>query len=422
MSQEKIRIITSYLSIGCSMALGFILMYTIIKYGSLEVFGQFSILKSTAGLLSGILTFRTGEAVTKYYQKYHVSGEFEKSKLSITIGFFIDLLISALLIIIFYIISTVGYSYFNFQSEIMNVFFLFGFTSILSILRGTSIGYFQAKNYILYINIFSILQSFLIISLIFIIIVHSGTLDLRDVVVIHVGVYGLITTIYNLTLLFFYKREFCNFKFVIDKNLIKEYARFSITVFTSSLLKAFNRNSDNVILGIFLSTADVGLYNSLKKVFSSIEIIAHPWTMLTYGKLVALYTRTEIAQFKLVIESKTKFILLLSLLLGLLLLINIKGIFSYMEVTTEHNLMLLSTILMISFLINSVVWWSRVFSNVVDPMISVKTNFGIMLYQLICVPVIIYMFKINGAIFSVLALNIIISVYIIKKYMELGSE
>jgi O-antigen/teichoic acid export membrane protein len=422
MKQEKIKIITSYLAISCSMALGFILMYAITKYGSLEVFGQFSILKSTAGLLSGILTFRTGEAVTKYYQTYYVSGEFEKSKLSIIIGLCIDLLISALLIIIFYVISTVGYTYFNFQSEIMNVFFLFGFTSIFSILRGSSIGYFQAKNYILYINIFSILESLLIISLIGLIIIHFGTLDLRDVVLIHICVYGLITIFYYLTLLFYYKREFCNFKCVIDKSLIKEYARFSITVFTSSLLKAVNRNSDNVILGIFLSTTDVGLYNSIKKVFSSIEIIAHPWTMLTYGKLVALYTRAEITQFKLIIESKTRFILLLSLLLGLLLLLNIKEIFSYMGVTTEYNLMMLSIVMMVSFLINSMVWWSRVFSNVVDPMISVKANFCTMLYQLIWVPVIIYMFTINGAIFSVLALNIMLAAYILKKYMELGRK
>ncbi|EAS75362.1 TPA: lipopolysaccharide biosynthesis protein [Vibrio alginolyticus] len=414
--KKKIKVITSYTSIGANIALGFFLMYIINMFASVYEYGQFMILKSTSGLLSGILTFRSGEAVTKFYNTYKVEKENGKSKYILYIGFLSDLFISTFCLVLILTIS------FLFEQGVatwegldVKSFTLFGLVSVFTLLRGTSIGYLQAEGKITTINIINIIECFLISFFVFCFILINHSLDIMDIVYSHVFSYSIVTFIYLyiLSLNYFFRLRFNKEK---SKSTLLDYFKFSAITFGSSTLKSFNRNSDNIIIAYILSPAEVGFYQSIKKVFSITEIIAQPWSMLTYGRLITLYTKNEITKFKALIMRTTAYVFLLSLLTSVIIFAFLDNIFSFMKVEPLDSFHSVSIIVFISYLILAYSWWARVFSNVIDPMISVKANVFALLITVFILPITTLYLGLVGVGISFMLINIGVAIYISYRF------
>lgn len=409
----KLKVLTSYIAIGCNVSLGFFLMYAINTYASVSVYGQFMILKSSAGLLSGLLTFRTGEAITKYYNHYKAQDELYKSKYIIKIGFISDLLLVIFGFSVLFLISNyLNLSVLKNNNIDNNMFFVFGFVSLFSLLRGTSIGLMQAKGNILTINAINILES-ITIFILTIYYIFIDSLSINNIIYLHVTTFLFASILYLINLFIEY---FIKHKHIISYRssvTLKEYLKFSGITFSSSTIKSINRNSDNLIIGYFLSSAEVGLYQSIKKFFSVTEIIAQPWSMLRYGKLVSLYSLSKIAQFKNLIKITTYYITVISCIVSVIIFFYIKDLLSFSNVYPSEgfDLKLFSFFILLSYLSVVFCWWSRVFSNIINPMISVKVNICTLAVVTIFMPVSIHFIGLYGVAFTYMFINLCIAVY-----------
>ncbi|EPI2167589.1 oligosaccharide flippase family protein [Vibrio sp. Vb2535] len=420
--KNKLNILTSYASIGSSVALGYILLFLISKYDSISSYGIFILLKSTSGLLSGILSFRTGESVTKYYSGFLVSGKRDEAKTVVVIGVGFDVILACIAFGCSYLIYLNNLTIYINDDIPVDLFLIFSLTSVFYLMRGSAIGYLQGKEKILVMNIINIIESLLIMSLSLLYVFVVGNINIGDIVYIHVFSYGIAFILYAFFLVYYYNIEFSGDKLVLNKELIRDYIRFSLAVFSSSTLKAINRNVDNIVIGAVLSTGAVGVYQAIKKLFSVIEIVAQPWTALVYAKLNKLYVSGLVCGFKELIIQTTIKIFIVSFIIGISLLYFMEDILLSMEVDSDSNLFSIALIFFFGYLVAAASWWARVFSNVVNPMISVKANLASTIYMFTFLPILSFVMGMYGVALSFLILNVSIFIYITVNFTNINKE
>ena len=69
-------------------------------------------------------------------------------------------------------------------------------------------------------------------------------------------------------------------------------------------------------------------------------------------------------------------------------------------------------------LATSMLWWARVFSNVVDPNYSLYMNIFATIFQLTITVLATYLFSVNGLIVSMIFMNILIGLYFCIKITD----
>jgi O-antigen/teichoic acid export membrane protein len=300
--------------------------------------------------------------------------------------------------------------------------FLYSFVLFFGFIRGTIFGYFQSKEMFSFINRVTLFESVVkviaLLSIIFIF--HKKTLDY---IIFTLIVASLLSFIYALILfLKHYLKEFNTVKSSYNKDIFNEYWIFNIKTFTSSSLKAGNNNIDNLLIAYFLTSQSVGFYQIIKKILSPIDIIIVPFSTLVYTKLVRYFEKKEIGMFKILIFKITRYIFLFSILYILFIYFYIDDIFNIINVKTLPELNILFFLLSFFMIIKSMHWWTRVFSNVVNPNYSLYMNSFATIYQLTITVFFIYFFNIKGLIISIILLYILIGVYFLIKVKNYGKE
>jgi O-antigen/teichoic acid export membrane protein len=299
----------------------------------------------------------------------------------------------------------------KFSSEV----FLYSFVIFFGFLRGTIFGYFQSKEMFFLINTITIFESFIkIVALILIVFVFSNS-TLEDVIWTLI-VASFLSFLYALIVfLKYYIQEFWTTHLFFNKVILKEYWSFNIKTFTSSSLKAGNNNIDNLLIAYFLNAQLVGFYQIIKKILSPIAIIVGPFSMLVYPKLVHFFEKKEADKFKNLIFKISSYIFLFSIFYILLGYVFIEEIFALMNIELSSELYFLYGLLSILMLATSMLWWARVFSNVVDPNYSLYMNIFATIFQLTITVLATYLFSVNGLIVSMIVMNSIIGIYWLMK-------
>jgi O-antigen/teichoic acid export membrane protein len=409
----------SYIAQAITVSFGFIQLFLINRYFGVETYGQLAIIMSTAGIFSALLTARSSEAITRFFTREMLNNNLQNAKFILFVGFCIDIITAFLMIGFTYLLSEFVAQTFMKDIEFSSEVFLYSFVIFLGFLRGTIFGYFQSKEMFFLINTITIFESFVkIIALFLIIFVFSNST--LEYVIWTLIVASFLSFFYALIVfLKHYIQEFGTTHLFFNKVILKEYWSFNIKTFASSSLKAGNSNIDNLLIAYFLNAQTVGLYQIVKKILSPIGMVVGPFSMLVYPKLVHFFEKKEVDKFKNLIFKISSYIFFFAIFYILIGYVFIEEIFALMNIKITSELYALYRLLSVLVLVTSMLWWTRVFSNVVNPNYSLYMNIFATIFQLTITVLATYLFGVNGLITSMIVMNLIVGLY---NYLKLKKE
>jgi len=420
--QNKFKkdLLFSYASQGIVILAGFAQLFLINRYFGLEIFGQFSIIVATIGIFASVVTARSSEAVTRFLKREELNANFSNAKLTICIGVIVDFVTALLLLLLSYFVSTLFSELFLKDETLSFELFLYAFVVFFGFMKGTAVGFFQAKEQFSVINFFSAFSALLNVFLIGVAIVYFGN-TLKILIISFVFSSGVSWGIVFLFFIFSAKKEYKHIHASFNKALIKEYWNFNLKTFLSSSLKAGNQNIENLILGFFVNAESVGIYQTIKKIISPISIMVQPLSMLFYPKMIMYFEFKNALEIKNIIIKATQYIAILIITFAGVIIVNIELILEFMNVSYKTNY---AVYLHIIFLISSItafLWWVRIFSNTVNPTYSLYLNLMATVYQVIITSFFAYLYGLYGVLFSLLTLQLILAcfwLYLGKSYVN----
>jgi len=214
--------------------------------------------------------------------------------------------------------------------------------------------------------------------------------------------------------------EFRGVNILINKSLIKEYFLFNMKTFLSTTLKAGNNNIDNLILGYFTDTKTVGIYQTLKNILMPVNFIATPFSMMTVSKLTKLYEENKILEFKNLIKIITFKIFKIAIVVSIIIYIVLPYILEILKI--ENSYQNIFILLIIYSLLILLLWWSRIFATIVNPMMSIYGGIYMLIHNVTITILLTKLYGLYGLIISIVILFIIMNNYFIIKLGELNAR
>lgn len=411
----KINTFITYFANAIVMASGFVLMFIINKYAGVQTYGELAIIISTAGIIAALLTARSGEAVTKFFVREKTYGNLENAKFIVIIGFCVDFILGIFVFLFFYSLSDFIATKFLDRPILAWTVCIYGFITISTFIRGSVRGYFQSHEYFRVINFVQVLEAMLKIVFLLISFFILNQVNINYVVYSYIMASFIVTGFILIIFLTRFLKEFKGIKLVKNNLLLKEYFSFNMKTFISTSLKAGNNNLDNLILGYFTDSKTVGIYQTLKNILSPIKFISTPFNMMTYSKLTRLYSEEKYKEFKNLIKTISYKILMVSIPVTLLLIIFSENILDLMEIKIELLFLIsILSIMSLKSLISLYLWWTRVFSLIVNPIYSINAAAFILVFNLTVTALFCSLFKLEGLIIS-----LSISMFLLLIYWEI---
>jgi O-antigen/teichoic acid export membrane protein len=159
----------------------------------------------------------------------------------------------------------------------------------------------------------------------------------------------------------------------------------------------------------------VGFYQLIKKILLPIGIVAEPFSMLVYPKLIHFYEKKESHKFISLIFKISLYLFLFALTYILIGYIFSEKIFILVNVKLTSEILTLYGLLSVLMIVTNLLWWARVFSNVVNPKYSLYMNIYATIFQLTITVLAAFIFRINGIIISMILMNISIGFFWVLK-------
>jgi O-antigen/teichoic acid export membrane protein len=106
--------IITYIANAFAIIIGFVSMYLITNYISVEVYGILAIITATSGILTNLVSARTSEAIVRFVKEEMIKGDKENIKFILFIGFFVDFFIGVMIVGLFLmiLIQRINYLFF----------------------------------------------------------------------------------------------------------------------------------------------------------------------------------------------------------------------------------------------------------------------------------------------------------------------
>lgn len=412
----------SYITQLLTISFGFIQLFLINRYFGIDIYGQIAIIVASAGIFSSLLTARSSEAITRFFRREELNKNFSNAKFILYIGFIVDFITGCLLVIGIYFLSEFISSTFLKSDSFSEEVVLYSFITFIIFLRGTINGYLQAQEMFIEMNKITISELLLKIFLLLFFIFVLDMKSLKDAILIFliasIGSYFYAFVVFIKSYSLKYKEVF----FKYNKTILKEYWSFNLKTFFSSTLKAGNQNVDNLILAYFFNAQIVGIYQIIKKILSPVSMISKPFTTLVYTKLINYYENNQKSKFKNIILKISFYIILTSVLYVTLAIVFIDDIFYLLNIEFLSEYLISLVIISCITIIGAQMWWTRIFSNTVNPNYSIYVNLFATLYQLIITVFISKYFGFEGMLYSILIMQILIYSYLLKKVYDYVSN
>lgn len=415
-SKFKKDILFSYFTQGILLTFGFLNIYLITSYAGIDKYGKYAILVSSVGFMSLLLTARSGEAIVKFYNREKIENNLKKAKVFISYGFIIDMITAGLLFLLTYLLSEFIAQHFLKQPDMAQIVVFFSIINVLYFLRGTMEGYLQANELFYFFNGLKIVE---VVSLSIILIINfnyvgTGLIDIVNSYVL-VGVITFVATAIIFSIHYF--KEFLNTSASFSKAAFKEYIKFNAITFSSSALKAGNQNFDNLILSYFTNPGLVGVYTIIKRFFQPITVAEKPFQTIMYPKLTQLYYEKNLKLFNVKVLKITKLLVTIAISYSILVLI-FSDFLAELFSLKYTNTFIIIVFIMFYYIQFPLIWWSRNFSNIINPMISLYSTSLNTLLQLLLCSIFTYLYGLEGLVVSLILVKLIIVVYWIYQYKK----
>lgn len=365
---EKFKqgIIISYLNQSISIVYIFIVIYLFNIINGNLYYGQYILLGSILSVVSSITGLSSGEGVVYFLsKKKHNTLEILKW------GFLIDLLFGLILILI--VSLCVNYISKFIDDISTQLIFLFGLRIVFKNLRNVVIGFWQFENKFVLIYKINLIENLFLVILLLSTLVGFYEFNL----IFLIKSEFIITVLFTILIFLIFISELIkkSFTSISNEHLSKkEFVKYNSKLFLSRTIKSGNQKFDNVIIGFFLSTNEVAIYDKIKKIFLPINIFVNPFREIFLPKLLNLVKLNNFILMRSNIFANTKVILFFSILLLLFTNVFKKYIFDYLGIVYNLENSVIFYSFCYSTLYITFFWWVRLLSNAFDPNLSIIAN------------------------------------------------
>lgn len=320
MRKKIYGVIFSYIFIVIDIVVGILFVPFLLKGLGENEYGLYKLLLSTASYLS-ILDFGIGGTMTRYIVKYKTEKNKQKEENFIAIGLIVYSVLSVAVMILGLIIccllptiysKSISQDKMSYAQVVFIIMFL---KTSLSLFNHAYDGILSAYEEFTFLKLSKIIEILIRVSLIVLGVLMSPL--------------ALIIVIVDLCLaivLLFVNIMYSKFKTKIkiklyewDKPLVKEALIFTSAILGQGIITQFNSNLDNVILGIFSTTAVIAMYSIVLQLFTMYSCLATTVTtiyMPTISESVFNGDSDEEVTRKVITPSRIQLIILLLALTG----------------------------------------------------------------------------------------------------------
>lgn len=394
----------NYLAQILNIFLGFIFVTQVVKFAGLEVYGMLAVLLALGATVTNLISFRTNEALVKFYRRAIARKNDELKYFAILAGLVVDAITGlALLVIIQFFAETIEVKLLK-THEAQHAVVLFSYISAIQFLRGTGYGLLTAQERFKVINLLSVVEQATKVVCLVLAVWVSHQLILKTIL--------LTTLVSSIPFTLFYL--FIALRLLFNRPLrrwmrakwIRLYWNFSASTFVSSTLKSGHKNLDAVILGYFSSPATVGVYNLFKQFISPVEMLASPYANQIYPKFVDALIRKSIEPVKLAIQQGSRTLLLqgCTIMLGVLPIAYVYFEWNNIKIAASDYLAFF--VLIVASLMVQRLWWTRALSLATNPRLSITANSIALVITILVMPVLVsHLGGVLGAASSILVIN-----------------
>ncbi|MFH1819663.1 MAG: oligosaccharide flippase family protein [Pseudomonadota bacterium] len=357
-----------------SMGSSFLFSLLVTRYAGVEVFGELTLLIALAGFLSNLLTFRTNEAVIAFYKRGEVNGDHGLCKLSLFAGVALDTLVGLLLMLILAIFADVVAGELLHNPETVGAIKLYALMVLVQLVTSTPVAYLMAKGRFKLVWTMSLAANGGKLAVAGLFILAGSAMSLESSVmsmlfpaaVIYLSAYGYLLW---LALVGLRKVRVCR-----SGGMIREYISFSVSTFMSSTLKAGNQNIDSLVLGYLAGTHTVGLYGLFRQFLGALPFLSSPFTALVYPKFVEAVAGHKISLVRKSIGLVNRRLIVAYVIVSMLIIVCLTAYLWWIREGLHLGEKVSFLLLLTAAIVNGLLWWSRPFSNSVNPDISLRAN------------------------------------------------
>ncbi len=393
-----------------SLVSGFLLIIIVNKLSGVDIYGQFSLIVASTTLITKFLSSRTSEAIIKFYIRSDLDNDRCKMQLTIFISLTIDFVSASLIYLIINYYSDI-ISEGLLKTEINNELWLYSLVVVMVFMKSSLVGYLQAKNQLNTISIINSIESIVKITTLYLLFKHVSS-SLENIVLSVVFSTFLSYFSFLILAIYYLYRDKMFFKPSLNFTFVKEYFRFTATTFVSSTLKGINQGGDVIILGIFTNPSIVGVYDSVKKITNISTFPSLVMPFLYASKISEWGGGKKYGKIKNVIFYTTLKLLLVSSSVATVIVLFGDEFLEYFSIDEGYNNILY--ILLVGSLLNVSVWWGRIYSNIIDPFISLYVNVFISLYLVTFSTSMTYLWGLEGMASSIAVMNVGVFIIFIK--------
>ena len=387
----------------------FFLIFVFNYFNLTHEYGQYILLIASLDFLTSFIGFNSGESIIYFLakKKYSINS-------ILKIGRITDLILGSLIVVSSLIIfKYIASDYLDIAYSLVLVF---SFKTLFILLRNSVNGFWQFNN--LFSKFYGIMIIEIAVKIISIIIVSFSLSNFNIEILIYIEIFNtlIFTIIIYILFLFDYNRIYSKSIVKLKKINSFDFFSYSSKLFVTSTLKSGNKKIDYLILGLFVSPIEIGIYDKLKKIFLPINAIIQPFRQIYYPKYIKKINS------KLFIEAdsfikKWSFYLTLIVIIYLLFVFLLKQpLFFFLLIENTYNNNFLFYCFPFTSLFLSIFWWVTNFSSSVNPNFSLIANlistFSIIIFSFIFLNI----FGVIGIGLSLLSNLVVVGVYWVIKY------
>ncbi len=322
-NQRKIGVVLSYLLIMLHAAIGFIYVPILLHYMGTNEYGLYQLMGSLIAYFS-VMDFGLTATVIRFYTKYQALDDVEKMNnvigLSKRLYSFLTVLTLLLGVFIFFNIENIfSNSLTNYEIlESKKIFIMLLINIVITLMTNVYSSLMIANEKFVFIKSLSILQEILQpIAVISILAISPRAFTMTLILTISNFIVGIIKVLYTEKIL----RIRSKFKY-LDKELLKNILKFSVSVFTVSLVDQVFWRSNQVLLGIFLGTSTVAVYSIAAQIYMNYmpisTVIQGVYLPKVTKSVMSNISDIELSDFFIRI-GRVQFMMLSSILIGFIL-------------------------------------------------------------------------------------------------------
>lgn len=356
----------NYSATAFFMLTNLLLMFLINNFASLEIFGLVTLLYATSGMLLNIISFRSGESLTKFLIKY------DGNDSSIVMISFITDFVSVFLILclVYFLLDDINDAFFQNQN-VRDLIIIVVLSVCFKLSSGSVIGRYTSINDFVTISKLKLVEPIMKISTILFIIMFYK-LSLKNI----------IYTYFISSMISFFIHWVCYFIHGfrlsfngVTSSLLKNYLTFNFKTFISISVKSFTENADVIIMGIFLDKWIIGSYQSLKLITQPIKFIINPFSAMRYPLYIKKILEGNVKSVSQDVITCSSVFFIITILYSIPLLTLKDIILTWLGIPVKHEvIVLLFYLIALTVGFCAFDWWFRSVSLATNPMFSIYSN------------------------------------------------